>query len=105
MVQQRFSIGTTPVLIANQKNIRRSIVITMLPTSVETGNTGRIHIGKGFPPTTTLGDPSQGDILIQGTQITEQEQFLNDPSVHKGQWWATASAAGQILTVDEVLKE
>lgn len=105
MVQQRFSIGTSPILIANQKDIRRSIVITMLPTSVETGNTGRVHIGKGFPPTTTLGDPSQGDILIQGSQITEQEQFDKDPSVHKGQWWATASIANQILTVDEVLKE
>ena len=105
MAQRRFSIGSDPVLIANSSENRVSIAITMLPSSIEPGNTGRVHIGRGFPPSATLGDPNQGDILIQGQQIIEQEQFPNDPSVFKGQWWAIASIGNQVLVVDEVIKK
>jgi len=104
MAQRRYSIGTSPEIIANQNDKRASLSITMLPTSIEAGNTGRIHVGKGFPPSSTLGDPNQGDPLIQGEQVQEQEQFPDDPSLHKGQWWAVASIASQILIVDEVTK-
>ena len=75
----------------------------MIPTSVETGNTGRVHVGKGFPPSANLGDPNQGDILTQGVQIIDSESYLGDPSVFKGQWWATASINGQVIIVDETL--
>lgn len=102
MAQRRYSIGTSPEIIANDNARRASLVITMLPTSIEAGNTGRVHIGKGFPPSATLGAGNQGDPIVQGGQISEGPQFPEDPSVHKGQWWAVASAAGQIIVVDEV---
>jgi len=97
MAQKRIVVGTDPVLLADFNKNRKSISILMLPTSIESGNTGRVHIGKGFPPSN-----NQGDSLIQGEQITEQEQFPGDPTVFKGQWWARASIANQILIVDEI---
>jgi len=105
MAQRRYSIGTSPDIIANDKPNRGSISITMIPSSIESGNTGRVHVGKGFPPSATLGAPNQGDMLTQGTSVTDIPQFLGDPSLFKGQWWAIASAAGQIITVDETFNE
>jgi hypothetical protein len=102
MAQKRIVVGTNPVLLADFNKNRKSISIIMLPTSIETGNTGRVHVGKGFPPSNNLGDPNQGDPLIQGQQITEQEQFPGDPTVFKGQWWARASIENQVLVVDEI---
>lgn len=104
MAQRRYSIGTSVEIIANYNSKRASITITMLPSAIESGNTGRVHIGKGFPPSATLGANNQGDPLVQGGQITEVAQFKGDPSLFKGQWWAVASAAGQIITVDEMIE-
>ena len=104
MAQRRYSIGTTPDLIANHNPKRASLVITMLPSAIESGNTGRVHVGKGFPPSATLGAPNQGDPLVQGGQIQESSQFRGDPSFYKGQWWAIASATGQIITVDDMIE-
>lgn len=102
MAQKRVAVGTTPVIISNVNAKRRSIVITFLPLAIEAGNVGRVHAGKGFPPSATVGDPNQGDPIVAGAQVLEQEAYPNDPSVFKGQWWATASQANQIITVDEV---
>jgi hypothetical protein len=104
MPQRRYVVGTSPVLIANDNKARASISITMLPTAVESGNTGRVHVGKGFIPTATLGAPNQGDILLQGTTISDVPQFEGDPSLFKGQWWAIADTPNQILTVDETFE-
>ncbi len=101
MSQKRIVVGTAPILLSNGNKRRASLAITMQPTSIETGNTGRIHIGKGFPPSATLGDGNQGDPLIQGGQITESAQFSGDPSLFQGQWWAVASVADQVLVIDE----
>lgn len=101
MAQRRFSIGTSPEIIANYNEKRASIAITMLPTAIESGNTGRVHIGKGFVPAPTVGAPVQGDIITQGTEITDVPQYKGDPSLFRGQWWAVASAASQVIVVDE----
>ena len=101
MAQRRYAIGTTPEIIGNHEKDRSSMSITMLPTAIESGNTGRIHVGRGFPPSAVLGATNQGDVLVQGGQILDVAQFPKDPSLHKGQWWAIASAADQIIIVDE----
>ncbi len=105
MAQRRYVIGTAPESIANPNKIRRSLTVNMLPTGTEAGNTGRVHIGKGFPPSATLGAPNQGDPLTAGTSVEDSESYKDDPSVFKGAWWATASAANQIITVDEISAE
>jgi hypothetical protein len=104
MAQRRVVVGTSPVLISQENSKRRSISIVMVPTAIEVGNTGRVHVGKGFTPSATVGAPNQGDILTQGSQISEQEAYPNDPTVFKGQWWAVASQANQVLIVDEMSK-
>lgn len=101
MLQKRYVVGTEPVIIAFDNSKRSAIVISMLPTVVESGNIGRVHIGKGYPPSNVLGAPNQGDVLTQGSQIIEQGQYEGDPTVFKGQWWAIASQDNQVILVDE----
>lgn len=101
MAQRRITVGTTPVLLAQSRSNRASISISMLPSSVETGNTGTISLGKGFVPSSTVGQPTSGDALTQGTQVTDVPQFEGDPSLFQGQWWGVADTAGQIIVVDE----
>lgn len=100
--QRRFVIGTTPIVITNPNEKRASFKVTFLPSSIESGNTGRVHIGKGFPPSTTLGDANQGDPLNAGSELADTAAYKDDPTVFKGAWWATASASNQIIIVDEI---
>lgn len=100
--QRRFAVGTTPMLIANPNINRHSIRITFLPSAIESGNTGRVHVGKGFPPSATLGSGNQGDPLNAASEISDVEAYPNDPTVFKGAWWAIATASDQVITVDEI---
>lgn len=93
----RFSVGTTPVLIANENKFRNSWNVEMLPTSVESGNTGRVHVGRGHIPTTVVGDPSQGTVLQQSDLVGDEARYAGDTSVFKGKIWAVGSAASQVV--------
>lgn len=104
MSQRRFTVGTTPVLLANQKANRASFTVTMTPSSVESANTGNVFIGKGFTPSTASDSPNKGDILTQGSSLSDNPQFDGDPSLFLGQWWAVADTANQVLVVDETVK-
>lgn len=101
MAQRRIVVGTTPVLLADYNKYRSFISIIMLPTNVEAGNTGNLFIGKGFTPVATVGSPSQGDILQQAGEVSDSAKYKGDTSVFKGQYWAVASAANQVIFVDE----
>lgn len=101
----RFEIGTTPILLLNSNPNRTFWSVTFLPTDIETGNTGRVHIGKGYQPVATVGSPAQGEILLQGGETGDEAKFENDTSVFKGAVWATASTSGQIVEVNEAIMD
>lgn len=101
MAQRRIVVGTTPVLLADYNKHRSFISIILLPTNVEAGNTGNLFVGKGFTPVATVGSPSQGDILQQAGELSDSASYKGDTSVFKGQYWAVASAANQVVFVDE----
>jgi hypothetical protein len=98
------TIGTNPVQVAADNPDRRAYNLLMPATSVESGNTGRIHIGLGFIPSTVVGSPVQGHILTQGDQLRDEMLFADDYSVWRGSIWAVASVADQRLWVDEALR-
>ena len=75
----------------------------MFSTGIEAGNTGRVHIGRNFAPTSTLGQPNTGDILVQGAEISEETTYPEE-EVFRGDIWLTASAADQRVQVEETLK-
>lgn len=104
MAQRRFSVGTSPVLLAQSNPNRGSITVSMPPTSVISGNTGVVFVGKGFVPQAVTGAPNSGDPINQGSQVTDVPQFDGDPSLFKGQWWAISDTADQVLIVDETYK-
>jgi hypothetical protein len=101
MAQRRIVVGTDPVLIAENSPKRTYISIILLPTNIEAGNTGNVFIGKGFAPVNTIGSPMQGDIIQSAGGISDSAKYKGDTSVFKGQYWAVASVAGQVLMVDE----
>ena len=105
MAQRRVVVGTSPVLLANFRDSRIGINISMPPTSVVAANTGVVYVGKGFTPSGSAGEPNAGDPLTQGSQFTDTSQFDDDPALFKGQYWATADTASQVLIVDEITRK
>ena len=76
----------------------------MISSTIEAGNTGRVHIGRNYTPSSTLGQPNTGDILIQGGEVSESKRFPGD-TIFQGDVWLVGSAADQRLSVEEVLKD
>ncbi len=101
MASIRISVGTTPIVILNDNPKRASYSIVMLPTTLEPGNTGRVHIEKGFPPSAVIGAPNQGFILEQGDSLMEFKRYKEDTSIFTGKIYAVASIDNQIIVVDE----
>jgi hypothetical protein len=97
-------VGTTPKLLLPHNPHRRAWSVDFPSTAVFPSNTGVVFVSKGAPPTTTLGDPTNGDILIGGASVGEFEQYPNDPSVYKGEIWAAASIDNQTILVNEITK-
>ncbi len=96
---------TNPHLIFNPNPKRKRFFIQMQPSQVDVNNTGRIHIGKGFQPVTTVGHNNQGEILIQSATIEEKKEFEGDTKPFKGALWGTSSVANQSIIFEEEIEE
>lgn len=105
MSARQVTVGTTPVLVANDNIYRTAITITVVPSATFAANTGTVFVAKGGAPSATAGAPSSGDALSQGSQWAEVGQYVNDPNVFKGQVWAVSDTAGQLITVDETFSQ
>lgn len=101
MSQRRVIVGTSPVILANHNAQRSSISVTYVPSIVETGNTGTLFIGKGFPPSAVLGNPNQGDPVKQSSVFSISSNIPDRSDVFRGQIWAVSDTAGQVVIVDE----
>ena len=77
----------------------------MQPQSVDSNNTGRVHIERDRQPVATVGDQGQGEILIQSAAIDEPTESKKITDRDKGAIWAIASAANQTIVVDEEISE
>lgn len=99
------SVGTNAVIAIPANPFRTSWTLVFVSTDIESGNTGRIHVQKGSPPSSVLQSPSQGSPIKQGDIIGESEAYAGDPGVYKGDIWVIASAANQRYWVDESYRE
>lgn len=93
--------STNPTLLLNANEKRTKVLIQMQASNVDANNTGRVHLGRGYQPIATVGHPSQGDVLLQGSGIEEPSADKPLDSSWKKSIWATASAINQSLTVEE----
>jgi hypothetical protein len=75
----------------------------MLSVGIAAGNTGRIHLGRNFIPNTTVGDPNSGDVLVQGSEMSEVKAYADD-EIFTHEIWAQASAAAQQIQVEQTIK-
>ena len=98
-------VGTIAVLLKNANPKRTKFRVTMQPTSIDAGNTGRVHLGFGFQPTATVGHASQGFILIAATILEEPVGERVIEAYFKQSVWAIASAADQSVIVEEYTEE
>lgn len=94
-------VGTVPKLLLGPNLTRRGWTATFPPTQLFAANTGRVHLGLGFIPSTVVGSPAQGFVLIPGSFIGDEKLWEQDKGVYRGEIWAVASIAGQLLWVDE----
>ena len=102
---QTITIGTTPLILLNPNKNRVRWSFQFVPSSIISGNTGKIYLGRGFIPNATDGDPNQGESLIAGAAIEEKKQFKEDVLPYKGPIWIVASAASQIAVLEEQSEE
>ena len=98
-------VSGTQTLLHNDRPNRRRLVIQALSTIVITGNTGRVHIGYGFQPQGTAGNPAGGDILTQGAYVDKNEELGTLGPAHKRQVWALAQGSDMVIDVIEEVSE
>ncbi|MEM2351928.1 MAG: hypothetical protein QXT26_05935 [Thermoproteota archaeon] len=97
----KVTVGTVGIMVLRPNPYRTGYRITMPTTSLYPANTGRVHIGEGYIPTPDPNAPDCGDIITQGISIEVSEAYPNDPSVFKGEIYAIANTADQVILVDE----
>lgn len=95
------TIGTNPIQLLPPNANRARWTLEFTPSSIASGNTGHVFVGRGFIPNAVVGDPNQGDVLNAGSSIEEKLQYPNDPALWKGSVWIVADAASQQITYDE----
>lgn len=95
------TVGTTPVLLLNENPKRTRVEIQMQSTNVDSANTGKLFLTPGQQPVSTVGHPSQGEVLVQGAAISRPAAGEKLPEVWKKAIWAVADTAAQTLTVEE----
>ena len=96
------TVGVTPVLALMGNAARVGWRITFPATGIIAGNTGRVHVGRGFPPSTDLTTPTIGDPLQNGGELTEARQFKEE-RIWQGEVWLNATVAAQVVIVEEEL--
>ena len=83
------------ILLRQRGLIVRTIImpsITLVPE-----NTGRVHVGLGFPPTPVMGNwEEQGFVLVEGQKLDVVEQFEGAKEVY-----VIGNVANQRLWVTE----
>ncbi len=92
---------TRPTLLLNENPNRRRIAIQMQPFDVDANNIGTIHIGFGFQPVATVGHASQGEVLLQGSVLSQPSAGEKLEDKHKRAVWATTATTNQTLIVEE----
>jgi len=96
---------TRATLIFNSNRLRKRLFLQMQPVNVDSTNTGRIFVGKGFQPVATVGHPSQGEVLLAGATIEEIKEFEGDTRPYKGPIWVTSDTLNQTIVVEEEIEE
>jgi len=62
------------ILLRQPGRVVRTII--MPPISIIPENTGRVHVGVGFPPNLAIGNwEEQGFVLVEGQKLDVVEQF------------------------------
>ncbi len=94
-------IGTSPRLALASNPTRRGWTVTFPPSTLIAANTGRIHLGLGFIPSTVLSSPVQSFVLLPGGFIGDEKLWEQDKGVYRGEIWLVATIANQVVWVDE----
>lgn len=98
---QTIVVGTAPIQLLHPNINRIRWTVQYTPSSIASGNTGRIFIGRGFIPNATVGDSNQGDVLNAGAGIEEKKAYQTDTLPWKGNIWIVSDTASQQVTFDE----
>ncbi len=98
-------IGTNSICALSANPKRRRWYIQFMPTSVQSGNTGLIFLGRGFTPVATVGHASQGEVLKAGASIEEVKEYEGDVRPYKGNIFIISDTANQQCIIEEETEE
>ena len=59
-------------------------------------------MGRGYIPGSVLGQPNVGDILVQGSEMSEEKAYPEE-NIFTGEIWLIASIADQRVSVEETV--
>ena len=92
---------TTPILLLNPNPKRTKYSVQMQAELVDPVNLGKIFVGLGFQPVATVGEPLQGEVLIQSAVLERPRVGETLTEREKGAIWAVSDTANQTLVVEE----
>jgi hypothetical protein len=97
------TVGTSAVLALIGNQARVGWRVTYPATGIVAANTGRLHVGRGFQPSTDLASPIIGDMLQNGGELAEARQFKEE-KIWQGDVWLIDTVAAQTIIVEEELE-
>lgn len=94
-----------PTLLLDPNPRRKKVLIQMQAKAVDSNNTGKVYVGFGFQPVAIVGNPNQGEVLIQSAYIEKPRTGEKLEEREKDAVWATSDTDNQTLIVEEEVEE
>lgn len=101
----RILISTDPVQVLAPNTRRTKWEVEFLPSSVITGNTGRVFLGIGNPPGNSLTKTSYDAVMNAGASNKRNSKDGDSDLEVKSTIWLQSDTAGQVVLVREDLSE
>ncbi|MFA6495441.1 MAG: hypothetical protein WCV87_03770 [Candidatus Paceibacterota bacterium] len=93
----------TMIMDANPR--RTKIVMQMQATEVDNNNVGKIFVGFGVQPVATVGNQSQGEVLLQASAIEQPSPGGTLNGKYKKSIWVVSDTVSQTLVFEEEIEE
>lgn len=101
----RVLIGTDPVQVLPPNEKRTKWEVEVLPSSIESGNTGLVFMGIGNPPGNVLARTSFDAVMNAGASNQRNTKDGHSSVEVKSAIWLQADTASQVVLVREDLSE
>ncbi|MFA6161775.1 MAG: hypothetical protein WC766_06465 [Patescibacteria group bacterium] len=97
--------ANVPMMLLDANPRRTKIVMQMQATDVDGNNVGKIFVGFGVQPVATVGNQSQGEVMLQASAIEQPSPGGVLNGKYKKSIWVVSDTASQTLVYEEEIEE